>query len=76
MTVSKKKKRKKKGKATFPVFIILTDNTLKVDQLSTFQGTILSLISSCPHKSLVGQIKTKPVDITCPKKVKPTLAQY
>ena len=39
MTVSKKKKKKeRKGKATFPVFIILTDNTLKVDQLSTFQA--------------------------------------
>ena len=53
MTVSKKKKKKKeiKGKATFPAFIILTDNTLKVDQLSTFQALSYLLSHLVPTRA-------------------------
>ena len=52
MTVSKKKKKKeRKGKATFPAFIILTDNTLKVDQLSTFQALSYLLSHLVPTRA-------------------------
>lgn len=58
------------------IFIISKKNTFTVNGLSTFQGTFISLFLSYPHKNLVGQIRTKPIQVIYPKKTRKTSARY